>query len=195
MRTKFRISVLTTAFILMLPVMFILPFFSLPEYSITVNTVYELGAQSTPNAWIINYTYIFLAISSVFAGWSHLESFMFHRIVLVIFGISLTLSAIFNHTPVSNDIPYNITEAGLHEYFACTATFSFVILSISSGFTRERQAERILAVAAGLSAIILSVLISESDYMAGIWHRLLLLISFGWMIYNFKKNDTEYQIN
>jgi hypothetical protein len=170
--------------------MFILPIFSFPEYSIKVNTMYDLGAQSAPHAWIMKFTFIFLAAGSVLTGWSHYESFLFHRIVLVLFGISLTLSAIMNHTPANGDIPYDMTEAGLHEYFACAAKFSFIILSISSGFIRERQSDRILAVAVGLSAIILSVLTSESVHLSGIWHRLLIIISSGWMLYNF--NTTEY---
>jgi hypothetical membrane protein len=189
METKKRISVLTIAYLMMLPEMFILPFFSIPDYSITVNTLNELGAQTAPYGWIMNFTFVFLAIGSVIAGWTYFEGFILHRIILVMFGISLVLTGLFNDAPVKPDIPYNIKEAGLHAYFACTSAFSFIILSIATSFVMERQHERILAGVAGFSAIILSVMTSESNLLAGVWERLLFIISFGWMIYNFKKPE------
>ena len=189
MKTKMGIMVLAAAYILILLLMFILPLFSVPDYSIIRNTIGELGAQSSPYAWVVNFTFVFLAIGSVIAGWAGFEGFTLHRIILVLFGISLTLSAFFNHAPINPDMRYNITEAGLNSYFACTAVFSFIILSIATSFIMERQHERLLALAAGSSAIVLSILASESEQMAGIWHRLLLIVSFGWMIYNFKIRD------
>lgn len=178
--------VLASAFLLILLLMFLLPLFSVPGYSIIRNTVCELGAQSSPHAQIINFTFVFLAIGSVVEGWAFFEGCTLHRILLILFGISLTLIAFFNHAPVDADIRYNLKEAGFHTYFSCTALFSFIILTIATSFIMERQHERFLAIATGLSAIILSVLTSEYDQLAGVWNRLLLIISFGWMIYNFK---------
>jgi len=186
MKTKKRISILATAYIIMFPVMFILPLFSFPEYSITVNTLGDLGAQATPYAWIMNFLFVFLATGSVVAGWTYFDGLILHRFILVLFGISLTLSAFFNHSPVNTGVRFNITEAGLHEYFASTAIVSFIILSLATSFINVRQQQRLVAVIAGFSAIILSVMTSESDHLAGIWNRLLFMISFGWMIYNFK---------
>jgi hypothetical protein len=60
---KFRvITVLTSSYFLALLVMFLLPLFNVPEYSIIRNTISELGAQSAPNAWIMN---IFRRYSSI----------------------------------------------------------------------------------------------------------------------------------
>jgi hypothetical membrane protein len=189
MKTKKGIMVLAAAYILVLLVMFVLPLFSVPDYSIIRNTLSELGAQSSPHAWIMNITFVSLAIGSVIAGWAYFEGFTLHRIALVLFGISLVLTALFNNSPVDPDIRYNITEAGFHVYFACTAVLSFTILSIATSLIMERQLERLLAVAAGLSAIILSVLTSESYQLAGVWNRLLFIIPFGWMIFNLRIRD------
>jgi hypothetical membrane protein len=189
MKAKRKISMLAAAYSLMLLVMFLLPFFSTSEYSITSNTLDELGAQNTANAWVMNITFIILGISSVISGWASFEGFTLHRILLVLFGISLSLIAFFRHAPLNPDIPYNITETGIHAYFACTALISFIVLSIATGFIMDRQHQRLLAVTAGLSAILLSVLTSESDHLAGVWQRLLFIISAGWMIYNFKTRE------
>lgn len=178
--------VLRAGSLLILLLMFLLPFFSVSGYSIIRNTVRELGAQFSPHAQIINFTFVFLAIGSVIAGWAVFEGCILHRILLVVFGISLTLIAFFNHAPVDTHVRYNLTEAGYHEYFACTALFSFIILTIATSFIMERQHERAIALSTGLSALVLSVLITESDQLAGVWERLLFIISFGWMIYNFK---------
>jgi len=189
MKTKMKISVLVIAYLIMLPAMFILPLFTIPEYSIIGNTLSDLGAQATPYAWIMNTIFLLLATGSVIAGWTYFDGLILHRIILILFGISLTLSAVFNHPPVDPDIKYNLREAGLHAYFVCTAVFSFTILTLATSFIMERQHERLLAIVTGLSAIILSVLTSELDHLAGIWDRLLFMISFGWMIYNFKTRE------
>ena len=189
MKPELGIKLLTAAYILVLPGMFILPFFNVPGYSIIGNTLSELGAQSAPHAWIMNFMFIVLALGSVLAGWRYFEGFIFHRIVLAFFGISLMLMAFFNHAPIRPDIQYNLTEEALHAYFSCTAGLSFVILSITTGFILDKQQDRLLALAAGTAFLLLSVLMSEADRSAGIWQRLMFILSFGWMIYNFKTRE------
>ena len=58
-------------------VMFILPLFSVPGYSIIRNTLSELGAQFAPYAWIMNFIFVSLALGSVIAGWRYFEGFMY----------------------------------------------------------------------------------------------------------------------
>jgi hypothetical protein len=77
-------------------------------------------------------------------------------------------------------------EDGWHSYFIFTAGLTFVILTVSSTFILETQAERLLAITVGVSGIFLSILMSEVAQAAGLWQRLLFLISFGWMIYSFR---------
>jgi len=197
MKKDKEIMILTAAYFLALPAMFILPLFNVPEYSIVGNTLSELGAQFSPNAWIMNSLFVSLGVSSVIAGWGYFEGFMLHRIVLILFGISIVLIAFFNHAPVNPDIQYNIREDEWHAYFTYSAGLSFVILSIATGFILEKRENRLLAIAAGISAIFLSIMMSETDRFAGIWNRLLFIIMFGWLIYNFKnrnyKNRNHYR--
>jgi hypothetical membrane protein len=169
--------------------MFILPLFSVTEYSLIRNTLSDLGAQSAPYAWIMNSVFVSLAAGSIIAGWEYFEGLMLQRIILVLLGISLLLMAFFNHAPVTPDIKFNIREDGWHAYFACTTVFSFTILSITTSFILERPQERLLARAAGISVVFLSVLMSEADQLAGVWQRLIYIISFGWMIFSFKTRE------
>jgi hypothetical membrane protein len=191
MKKNNKIAVLSGAYTLLLAVMFLLPFFSVQEYSIICNTLSELGARCEPKAWIMNFIFISLALGSLTAGWGYFKGFLLHRILLALFGISLTLSAFFNHAPINPDIQYNIKEDGWNAYFTCTTELSFIILSIATSLIIEKQQDRVYALAAGISVFILSVLTSESEGAAGIWQRLIFIISFGWMIYNFKRQNTE----
>ena len=188
MKKKPGIILLTGSYILMILVMFLLPF-SIPDYSIVSNTPGDMGAQSSPNAWIVNLTFICLATGAMITGWSYFEGYAFHRSILVISGISLVLSALLNHAPLDNQISYNVTESGLHEYFSCSAVFSFTMLSIATGFILEKQFNKLLASISGLSATVLLIMTSESDHMAGVWSRLMIIISVGWMIYCFGTNE------
>jgi len=186
MRRNREILILAAAYGLLLFVMFLLPIFSTPEYSIIRNTLSQLGAQNTPNAWIMNFSFVSLGIGSIIGGWRYFEGFAFQRLFLILFGISLTLAAFFNHAPVDELIQYKISEDGWHSYFIFNTGLNFVILTVSSTFIIETQTDRLLTIAAGVSAIFLSVLMSEVPQAAGVWQRLFFIISFGWMIYSFK---------
>lgn len=189
MKRNWEILILVAAYCQLILIMFILPVFSFPEYSLISNTLSQLGAQNTPNAWIMNFTFLSLGIGSIISGWRYFEGFAFQRLFLILFGISLTLAAFLNHAPVNTLTQYNIHEDGWHSYFIFTAGMTFVILTVSSTFITEDRTDRQLATAAGVSVILLSVLMSEVPAMAGIWQRLFFIISFGWMIYIFKASD------
>jgi len=189
MKTNWKIVLLEGSCLAGILVIFILPVFSLPGYSITRNTLSELGAQFTPNAWIMNLVFLILSLISVIAGWEYFEDFVLHRIALVLCAVSLTLSVFFNHAPADPEIPYNVKEAVWHVYFAGTAILSFTILSIATGFILEKQYDRVVSIAAGISIILLSVLMSEAGNYSGVWQRLMYIISFGWMIYILKTRE------
>jgi hypothetical protein len=137
----------------------------------------------------MNFTFVSLGIGSIIAGWRYFEGFAFQKLFLILFSVSLTLAAFFNHAPVNAIIPYVISEDGWHSYFIFTSGLTFVILTVSSTFILKKQSDRLLAIAAGVSVIFLSILMSEVANRAGIWQRLLFIISFGWMIYSFKVRD------
>ena len=183
------IFLLTGTFGLMLTAMFILPFFMVPDHSLIRNTISELGAQCSTNSWIMNLVLVALAISSVLAGWRTYEGYDFHRIILLLFGISLALAAVFNHAPVSHAETFNIIEDGWHSYLINTAWLSFIILTFSTSRIQENPGSRLWSVITGLSAISLLLLVKEANQIAGIWQRLQFIISFAWMMYTYKKTD------
>jgi hypothetical protein len=188
-RMKAGLILLAGVYLLTLLSMFMLPLCIVSDYSIIRNTLSELGVQSSSASWVMNSIFAALAFSSVISGWRCFEGFVFHRIMLILFGISLTLAAFFSQVQVSYNIHYNISEDGWHSFFACMTWMAFIILAFSTALIQEKQADRNLAVGTGLSAIFLSLLVSEADKTAGIWQRLLFIISFGWMIHTFRTMD------
>jgi hypothetical membrane protein len=182
---RMELTVLVTASALLLIVMFVLPLIGMPEYSVIQNTLSDLGAQSAPYAWVTNFIFILLAAGAVIAGWRYYDGHLFHRIILLIFGLSLTLAALLNDAPVGKTAHYNTGEAGWHAYFESTSLLAFIILSLSTTLMRERQGGRILSVASGILVIFLSVLMSETDHLAGVFQRLIFIIMSGWLIYTF----------
>jgi hypothetical protein len=118
---------------------------------------------------------------------------MFHRTFLLLFGISLVLTAFFNHAPLQPCIQYNLTEDGWHSYFAYSTGLSFTIFAIATAFILENPIDRRIALGTGLIATILSVLMSEADQLTGIWQRLIFIISFGWMICAFGRAEKRIQ--
>ena len=181
------VKYLIGVYILMLLVIFILPFFSADNYSIVSNTTSQLGAQETSNAWIMNLTFVLLGTGSIVAGWKVLKAYWLHRILLLAFGISLILTAVFSHAPIDPDIPYDMDEDKLHSLFASTTGFSFTLFAISSAFIMEKQRDRWIAIAIGVLGTVLSILMFQLDGYKGIWQRLIFISAFGWMIYVFSR--------
>ena len=180
---KFKAKYLSGAYFLMLIVIFVLPYFSDQNYSIIKHTTSELGAQNTPNSWIMNLTFIILGSASILDGWKFLKAYKFHKFVLTFFGISLILSALYKHAPIDATINYNIKEDDLHSLFSSITGFLFTLFAISTSFILEKRKDKLIAVLIGISATLLSVLIFNVSGFAGIWQRLIFISAFGWMIY------------
>jgi len=182
---KHRIFV--SSYLIMILIMFVLPFYTADGYSVVRHTTSQLGAQQTPNSWIMNLTFVMMGIASIYAGWSHYGKYWFHKVVLSIFGVSLLLTAVFSHSPINYDVNFSVREDELHSLFASSTGFSFCILAISTGLIKKKNSAKILPVLIGIAATLLSIMMLEVEMYKGIWQRLIFIISFGWMIYEFKE--------
>lgn len=167
----------------MLLSMFILPFFSVDEYSILKNTTSHLGAQGAPNAWMMNVVFVSLGLAAIIDGWRRLSKYWLHKVVLVIFGISLVLTAFFQHAPIVQGIPFSEFEDNLHSKFATITGFSFTFFAIASAFIESTGTRRIIAAGVGILAMVLSFLIFNVTGLAGVWQRIIFIVTFAWLMY------------
>ncbi len=173
-------------YIILILVMFILPTFGAEEYSIFLNTTSQLGAQNTPNSWIMNLTFALLGCVCIFEGFLHLKNLWVQKVLLISFGIGLIFTAIFQHAPINEAIPYNILEDNIHSASASVVGFSFTLFAFSVAFIENTDKRRILALLIGMLSIGLSLLMFSVTNYTGVWQRLMFIISFGWMIYFFE---------
>ena len=187
-----KIPYLIPVFLILLFVMFILPFYSTEGYLLFKNTTSQLGAQSTPNAWIMNLTFFLLGTASIIEGWRHLKNYYFQKILITIFGLGLMFTAYFHHAPIIDGIPYSIFEDKMHSIFASIVGFSFTIFAISVAFIEKEIQKRILAFLTGLIATGLSLLMFNVPDYAGLWQRLIFILSFAWLIYFFEDRRHKY---
>ena len=179
-------AVLSVTYFLMLPAMFVLPLISAADHSIAENTMYELADQSIFASVIIHVIIMVLAAGLVVTGWLWYKGFIFQKIFLLLFGLSLIMTALVSlHGMVTNVTQYR-GKIGWYSYFINTAWLTFIILALSTSSILNNSSGRFWSVIAGLSGLLLTILVYEAEFAAGIWQRLLFIISFGWMIYTFR---------
>ncbi len=176
-------SLLPATYVLMLLVMFILPFFSVEEYSILRNTTSHLGAQGAPHAWVMNAVFALLGIVVVADGCPRLPGFWLHRILLAVFGASLFLTAFFQHAPIVEGVAYSAWEDSVHSVLATVTGFSFSFFAISAAFIETIGTRRLAAAGVGVLAILLSLLIFNVPDLAGVWQRAMFIAAFAWLMF------------
>lgn len=174
------------AYILMLVVIFVLPFYSFENYSIIEHTTSQLGAQYTPNSWIMNLTFVLLGGSAIHDGWSYLDNYWFQKIALVVFGGALLLTGVYSHAPIQSLISFDVREDEIHSIFASLTGWAFTVFAVSMAFVDSTLDRKRLAITIAFIATLLSVLMFQVDEIQGIWQRLIFIISFGWMIFIFR---------
>lgn len=74
----------------LLLVMFLLPGYSFAGYSILANSLSELGAQFSPNGWIMNCVFMQLGWAVLWLFWK-IEIPWLHRVLIFCFGMSFIL--------------------------------------------------------------------------------------------------------
>lgn len=191
-----RLGIMPVAYILMLLVIFILPFFSVDQYSILKNTTSHLGAQGAPNAWVMNVVFALLGIAAIVDGWRHLSNYWLHKAILIVFGASLFLTGFFQHAPIIPGVAFSVIEDDLHSKLATATGFSFTFFAVSAAFIESTRIRSIIAAGVGILAMLLSILIFNIEDLAGVWQRIIFIGSFAWLMYFLypRKGDTIHHV-
>lgn len=174
-------------YILMLLVIFILPFLSVESYSIVANTTSHLGAQKSPAAWVMNVTFVLLGIATARAAWLYFRHYMFQKIILTVFGLSLVMTAVFRHAPIEKNLAYDVKEDYWHALFSDVTGFAFTVFAFSLIFILKDQRQRWFALGMAVASTGISVLMFTEPHIMGLLQRLIFISAFGWLIYLFRK--------
>lgn len=180
---------------LLIVVMFVLPFFSFEGYSILKHTTSHLGAQLTPNAWIMNMVFILLGGVTILDSRKSFKDYPVQQVLLIIFGSALILTAIFKHEHVYvvSYITHNI-EDQLHSIFATIVGFTFVVFAMSMFFIEESMKRKQLSILMVLISTLLSILIFSIEPLRGLFQRFMFIISFLYLIDVFIKFKIKYDL-
>ena len=186
---KGAIEFLVPPYLILLLVIFIVPFYSVESYSILENTSSHLGAQHAPYAWVVNTTFILLGLGSMLSGWPYLKGYGFHKLALLLFGFSLIGAAIYQHAPIVADVAFDAEEDRMHSIFSSLTGASFTVFAMSAAFILRHRTAKISALSVGVLAILLSVLIFTVPEFKGIWQRAMFIVAFGWLIVLFSGQE------
>ncbi len=178
------------SFILMIAVIFILPFFGAEGYEIVKNTTSQLGAQNTPNAWVMNITFVCLGITYIYEVISLKNRSWITVLFISSFGLSLIGTALYSHAPITEGVSYSTFEDGVHSFFASTTGFGFVGFAMWTGLSERKRKMKVLGFGVGLLATLLSYMIFNFESLMGLWQRAMFVTSFAWLLYylNYKRN-------
>ncbi len=191
---KGAIEFLVPLYLILLLVIFILPFYSVESYSILQNTSSHLGAQHAPYAWVMNTTFVLLGIGSMLSGWPYLKGYGFHKLALLLFGFSLIGAALYQHAPIIAGVAFDAMEDRMHSLFSSVTGASFTVFALSAAFILRHRTAKVSALSVGVLAIVLSVLIFTVTEYRGIWQRAMFIVAFGWLIVFFNGQEKGYSI-
>lgn len=173
-------------YILMILTGFILPFFSDPQYVISKNTLSELGAQNTPNNWIMNFVFILLGFITFINGFKVVGKHRVQIFALLVFCLSFILTGIFMHAPIDRGVVYDSFQNEMHSVFSTITGISFCTYCLVVSFIIRWKYQKIMAISVGIIALIVSYLmVVHSDYR-GLYQRGIFIMAFGWILYSFK---------
>ncbi len=170
-------------YILFLAVSIGLALFSFDGYSILSNTTSHLGAQGSPNAWVMNFVFMCLGAMSI---WIVLSSkIRFYQVVGMIFGLSLILTGVFRHAPLMDSIRTNLFHDQLHSVFASITGFSFTFLAAGHGFMSHKWQRASGLIMAVVATLIPLGMIALPTFM-GLFQRVMFMSAFGWLFFYMK---------
>ncbi|MFU8786789.1 MAG: DUF998 domain-containing protein [Candidatus Izemoplasmataceae bacterium] len=188
---RFTLITFTGLFI----VMFILPFYSFTNYSVLIHTTSHLGAQGSPNAWIMNSFFILIGLAFILEhSLVEKRTYYYHKLFGVLFGLGLIGSALFRHAPLVEQVQVNLLHDQLHSVFASLTGFSFTMFALGHVFTEKTMKIKmvsllIVSISIGFSMIILNV-----QEISGIIQRFMFIIAFSYSIYLFENKRLNIEV-
>jgi len=175
--------IITVTYVLFLIVSFLLPFYSFEGYSILRNTTSHLGAQGSPNAWLMNTVFIILGLVAILRTYP--TGVLFTRVLGFLFGLSLILTGVFRHAALTGSVQINHPHDSLHSIFATTTGFSFAVLAVGHAIMNKGN-QRYVALFMAALAIVIPLVMFNFPSLMGIFQRLMFITAFGWLFFYLK---------
>ena len=189
-KTLRHVHVLGIVYGLLLVVMFIMPLFSVADYSIIQHTTSQLGAQGAPHAWVMNVTFILLGLAVIMETAIHLKKQPLASILLCVFGTLLVAIAFFRHAPIEA-LPYRVWEDQVHGVLATAIGFVFTFFMVTLAFILPDKEARLVTLMLAILTTILSMMMLVLPTARGILQRVIFIYAFGYLIVFFSRQKQQ----
>ena len=156
------------------------PLYSVGEYSTVTNLISELGAQHTPNNFIMICAFIALGGGIVLDGG---RRFQVPSLPFILFGLAMAIVGIFPHKPLDSSQSFNAMYHNLHGIMASIAGTAITVGLIWQGF-RTHGRQRFICFYMAMIAIIFPILMLSIPSYQGIIQRVMYLHVLGWIWIN-----------
>lgn len=158
------------------------PLYTVQKYSFVSNLISELGAQHTPNNFIMISAFIALGGGIAFDG---IKRFRKPILPFILYGLSMALVGIFPHKPIDATINYNALYHDLHGINASIAGTLMTIGLLWQGFVMNGLHRIICFYMAGVSIIFPIFMLSFPNYQ-GIIQRVIYFQILGWVWFKYQ---------
>jgi len=158
------------------------PLFAAPGYSILEHSISELGAQMTPNAWIMNFGFLLFGLGILVDAVRRLRDAPLGAISFIVFGMSMMFNGVFSHRPIDPDIPYDLLEDQLHSMFSGGVGVAFAVGTLCFAFAEEDRRAKVACVLASAAAVLIPLCMVIYSEVAGLLQRIMFAISFVWLV-------------
>ena len=177
MYTKIGIIIFSLAIILG-------PLYTVENYSVTSNTISELGAQGTKNNFVAIIGFVAFGLGIILDSIRHRSRSCF---LILLFGVFIITAGFLPHKPINPEISYNATINTLHSIMATLSgialTTSFLLHSVRTISQRERISSLYLASV----CIVFPMLMFSFPAYQGIIQRLMYAQIFIWLWFSNSK--------
>lgn len=160
----------------------IAPYVVAPDYSVVANAISELGAQETPNAWVMNTGFVVYGLGVLVDAAGRLRRAPIVGIAFAVFGVAMIMNAVFSHRPIDPTLAYDVREDELHSLFATIVGFAFTIGAVSQSILERRRWRRLACYGAAVMAVVLPLGMLQYPAVAGLLQRLMFAVSFAWLV-------------
>jgi len=153
------------------------PLYTVDEYSTVANLISELGAQHTPNNFIMICAFIVLGLGILVDG---VRKFQIPLLPFILFGLSMAIVGVFPHKPLDSSQGFNAMFHNLHGIVASIAGTAITGGFIWQGF-RTHGRQRIICFYMAMIATIFPILMLSIPSHKGIIQRVMYLHILGWL--------------
>lgn len=165
-------------------IIFLLPRFSFEDYSISLNSISQLGGQWHPYAWVMNIFGFMLMGLGIVVLYLKIPLSLLSKTLVLAFGVLMIAVGFFQHEPVAGYGIKSVVESNMHSIIANVMGITITLFAISLIFDKKATKYfKAMAFLAGLVSSLLSLgLVVFPDYYGYIQRAMFMLILY-WLFY------------